>query len=371
MPPAVAAFTDTYLPTVNGVTYTIAAWRDRYEARDGRMDVVYPASGYDPDPGEHPVPSVPFPFYEGYRLGVPTIPDSTKDVDIVHAHSPFSVGFAGYRLARSEGLPFVVSFHTPTGEYASYVAPDPLSGPVAALSNRYERWFLERADLVLAPSEQTASLLRDRLRATVPVTAHSNGIDTTRFGPQDSSQFERRYDLPSDEPLIGYTGRHGHEKNLEAIIDAAASLDVTVVFGGEGPATDSLRALAETENVNVCFLGFLDREDLPAFYNAIDVFAFPSPVETQGIVALEAIASGTPVVGVNAGALEETIEHERTGLHYERGNIDDFRAKLESALAERERLRNGCIDARSEISLEHAIDELEATYDTLLAEHHD
>ncbi|MFW5922192.1 MAG: glycosyltransferase [Halodesulfurarchaeum sp.] len=368
MPPAVAAFTDTYLPTVNGVTYTISAWRERYTERGGRMDVVYPASAYEPEPGEYPVSSLPFPFYEGYRLGVPSIPNATIDVDLVHAHSPFSVGVAGYRLARRESVPLVVSYHTPTGEYASYIVPDVFAAPVGAISSRYERWFLERADMVLAPSEQTAETLRDRLRADVPVRAHPNGVDTTRFRPQKTVTFERRYGLPEDRPLIGYTGRHGHEKNLEAILEAAAGLDVTVVFGGAGPATGSLREAAERNDVDARFLGFLDRDELPSFYNALDVFAFPSPVETQGIVALEATASGTPVVGVDAGALAETIVAGETGYHYEPGNIQAFRAKIERALDEQDTLSASCLDYREEISLSNAIDGLEAAYATVLDE---
>ncbi|MDZ7851003.1 MAG: glycosyltransferase [Halodesulfurarchaeum sp.] len=369
MPPAVAAFTDTYLPTVNGVTYTISAWRERYRERGGRMAVVYPASSYDADPGEYPVFSIPFPFYEGYRLGVPRIPKETGDVDLVHAHTPFSIGFAGYRLARRESVPLVVSYHTPTAEYASYVAPDALAEPVGAISSRYERWFLERADMVLAPSEQTAATLRDRLRAAVPVRTHPNGVDTTRFGPQESVEFERRYGLPDDRPLIGYTGRHGHEKNLEAILEAVAGLDVTVVFGGEGPATDSLRQAAKRNEVDARFLGFLDRSELPSFYNALDVFAFPSPVETQGIVALEATACGTPVVGVDAGALAETIVEGETGYHYEPGNIQGFRAKIDRALDEQDTLSASCLDYRAEISLSNAIDRLEDAYATVLDDH--
>ncbi|MFB6085802.1 MAG: glycosyltransferase [Halodesulfurarchaeum sp.] len=366
MPPAVAAFTDTYLPTVNGVTYTISAWRDRYASRGGRMDVVYPASSYDPDPGEYPVYSLPFPFYEGYRLGIPSVPTATEDVDLVHAHSPFSVGFAGYRLARRESIPFVVSYHTPTGEYASYVVPDSLASPVGAVSSRYERWFLERADMVLAPSEQTAGTLRGRLTSKVPVRVHPNGVDTTRFYPRETVDFERHYGLPDDRPLIGYTGRHGHEKNLEAILEAAAGLDVTVVFGGEGPATDSLRQAAKFHDVDARFLGFLDREELPSFYSALDVFAFPSPVETQGIVALEATACGTPVVGVDAGALSETIVEGKTGFHYELGDIEAFRAGIERALEEQEGLSVSCLDHRSEISLSNAVDGLESAYSTVL-----
>ncbi|MDR5657038.1 glycosyltransferase [Halodesulfurarchaeum sp. HSR-GB] len=362
MPPAVAAFTDTYLPTVNGVTYTISAWRDRYIERDGRMDVVYPSSSYDPAPGEHPVRSFPFPFYEGYRLGVPSVPESVADVDLVHAHSPFAVGVAGYRLARRESLPFVVSYHTPTAEYASYVAPGPLAGPVAAVSSRWEQWFLERADLVLAPSDRTARSLRKRLHGVV-VEDLPNGVDTTRFEPQDPTTFKETYGLPMDRPLVGYTGRHGHEKNLGAIIDAVEPLDVTVVFGGEGPATQSLREAAAAQDVDARFLGFLDREELPAFYSALDVFAFPSPVETQGIVALEATACGTPVVGVNAGALRETIVAGETGYHYERGDIADFRDGIQRALAAQEQLAETCLAHRSEISLSNAITQIETAYD--------
>jgi glycosyltransferase involved in cell wall biosynthesis len=366
MPPAVAAFTDTYLPTVNGVTYTISAWRDRYAERGGRMDVVYPDSSYEPDPGEHPVFSLPFPFYEGYRLGTPQIPSSLPELDLVHAHSPFAVGVAGYRLTRREDLPFVVSYHTPTGEYASYVAPDALAGPVAAVSNRWERWFLERADLVLAPSERTARSLRHSLSDAVPVEALPNGVDTTRFEPRDTTAFERRHGVPTDRPLIGYTGRHGHEKNLEAILEAAADLNVTVLFGGEGPATADLKAAARRHDVDARFLGFLDREELPAFYSALDVFAFPSPVETQGIVALEATACGTPVVGVNAGALRETVVEGENGFHYERGDIEGFRTQIERALDEGESLSGSCLDRRSEISLARAIDQLEAAYESVV-----
>lgn len=367
MMPSVAAFTDTYLPTVNGVTYTISAWRERYEKQGGRMDVVYPESTYDPAPGEYPVRSVPFPFYEGYRLGVPQVPDAVANVDLVHAHSPFSVGFAGYRLASRADVPFVASYHTPTAEYASYIAPGPLAGPVAGLSERYERWFLRQADLVLAPSETTAGALRERLGDAVRVVAHPNGVDTNRFEPRDATTFKRRYGLPTDRRLIGYTGRHGHEKNLEAILEAAGPLDVTVVFGGEGPATADLRAAAEQHDVDARFLGFLDREVLPTFYSALDVFAFPSPVETQGIVALESIACGTPVVAVDAGALAESVVEGENGLHYRLGDREDFTRTLEQAIENREALAQRALAYRDEISLEAALDALLDRYRAVLS----
>jgi len=359
--PHVAAFTDTYLPTVNGVTYTIRTWRERWGERGGRMDVVYPGSAeYGGEAGEFSVPSLPFPFYEDFRLGAPAIPDAVRESEVIHAHTPFGVGLGGLKLARAEGRPLVASYHTPTSEYAGYLVEGWLRGVVARVGDAYERWFLRRADRVVAPSETARKALRDR--GIGPVSVVPNGVDIDRFAPVEFGEFRARYDLP-EGPLVGYTGRHGYEKQLSDLLVAAAEVDATFVFGGDGPARESLEARAEELGVNARFLGFLDREELPEFYSALDVFAFPSPIETQGLVALEAMACGTPVVGVASGALIDTIVEGETGYHYPPGDTDAFEAALRRALAERDRLREVCLARREVVSVERAIDELEAVYE--------
>ncbi|MFW5919450.1 MAG: glycosyltransferase [Halanaeroarchaeum sp.] len=364
MPPAVAAFTDTYLPTVNGVSYTISAWRDRWRDLGSRMDVVYPRSSHEPEAGEHPVTSVAFPFYDGFRLGMPQVPDSVTDVDLVHAHTPFTLGLAAYRLARSADLPLIVSYHTPTAEYAGYVAPRWAAGSVSWLSRRYESWFLDKADLVITPSESTAALIRDQ--TDTPVETHSNGVDIDFFEPARPTDFRDRYDVPADRPIVGYTGRHGYEKNLDRILDAVADLDVTVLFGGDGPARADLEEKARALGIDAHFLGFLDRSELPEFYSALDVFAFPSPVETQGLVALESIACGTPVVAVDRGALSSTVHDGTTGYHYRDGDVADFARAIQRAIGNLEDLSRTCLDHRSEISLDRSIDHLERTYERVI-----
>jgi glycosyltransferase involved in cell wall biosynthesis len=362
----VAAFTDSYLPTVNGVTYTIRTWAERWRDRGGRMDVVYPESEYDPEAFEHPVGSLPFPFYEGYRLAVPRIPDGLPGVDVVHTHTPFSVGIAGLRLARRVDVPLVASYHTPTAEYAGYLARGPRSARgLRGASRRWERWFFDRADLVFVPSEATRTRLRESVGVRTPVSVLSNGVDIDRFRPVDTAGFRERHGLDGDRPLVGYTGRHGHEKCLDELIDAAADLEVTLVFGGDGPARGDLERRAEDRGVDARFLGFLDREELPAFYTALDLFAFPSPVETQGIVAMEAAACGTPTVGADSGALADTIGQDVAGYRYDPGDVEDFRAKIRRGLRERERLSRACLTHRESISVEHTLDRLEEHYDTL------
>jgi glycosyltransferase involved in cell wall biosynthesis len=369
---SVAVFTDTYLPTINGVTYTIKSWRDRWEQQGGRMDVVYPRSDdYQPEFGEHAIRSLPFPFYDGYRLGTPSVPDDVRDAEVVHAHTPFGIGVGGLRLARDEDRPFVTSYHTPTSEYADYLVPySPAAKYVERASQAYERWFFDQSDAVLAPSDDTRDHVVEEVGVDAPVHVVPNGVDTERFRPVETAAFRQTHDLgdPDDEsatPIVGYTGRHGFEKCLSELVAAADGMDVTVVFGGDGPARESLEKQAASVDADVRFLGFLDREEMPAFYSSLDAFAFPSPVETQGLVALEANACGTPVVGADAGALSNTIDDGATGYHFESGDVDDFRAAIRRTLRDRERLREECLARRDDISLDGAMEKLRRVYESV------
>jgi len=364
--PRVAAFTDTYLPTVNGVTYTVKTWREQWSSRESRMDVVYPKSDHQATPGEYPVSSLPFPFYEGFRVAAPRIPSAVEAADVVHAHTPFSLGLAAKRFARSSDAPLVASYHTPTSEYAEYVSvSEHFERFIGGTAQRYEQWFLNNADVVITPSERTAEHLRSNVGVETPIEVLANGVDTDFFEPIDTAAFRERHDLP-DGPLVGYTGRHGYEKCLDDIVAATAELDVTLVFGGDGPAREDLEAAADEAGVDAHFLGFLDRAELPELYAALDVFAFPSPVETQGLVALEANACGTPVVGVDSGALVGTIDHGENGFKYPEGDIEAFRDGIQRALDEYEGLRETCLARREETSVEHSVDQLVEIYERVL-----
>ncbi len=365
----VAAFTDTYLPTVNGATYTVRTWRDTWRERGGRMDVVFPdAPGYDCGDREHPIRSVGFPFYDGFRVSLPGVPAAVKHAspEIVHAHTPFALGLSALYLARRIDAPLIASYHTPTAEYADYVADGVLSNVVERVAGSYEQWFLNRAEVVVVPSPPAERHLR-AIGVTSPIEVVQNGVDTAFFAPVDRetvAAFRDRHDLP-DGPLVGYTGRHGYEKELQTIPPAvaAADTDATLVFGGDGPAADDVRAAAEAADVDARFLGFLDREELPALYTALDAFLFPSPVETQGLVALEANACGTPVVGVDAGALRDTIRDGENGVCFPQDDTEAFAAAIDRVVADREAFREQCLARRDATSVERAVDTLQSVYE--------
>jgi glycosyltransferase involved in cell wall biosynthesis len=192
-----------------------------------------------------------------------------------------------------------------------------------------------------------------------------NGVDVERFRPVDTADFRARYDLDGDRPLVGYTGRHGFEKQLHLILEATDGMDATVVFGGDGPARETLERKAADVDADVRFLGFLDRDELAEFYAALDVFAFPSPVETQGLVALEAKACGTPVAAVDAGALSDTVVEGVTGYRAPPGDPDAFRAVIERTLRERDALRESCLARRDGMGVEDAVDRLCQVYDAV------
>jgi glycosyltransferase involved in cell wall biosynthesis len=361
----VAAFTDTYLPTVNGVTYTVRTWREAWRARGGRMPVVYPRDGdYAADDGEYVVGSVPFPFYPGFRFGWPGVPRDVVDADpeVVHVHTPFTLGLAGRRLAADQGVPLVASYHTPAREYAAYIS-DAFDGVVCRAADRYERWFFGEADAVVVPSETAARGVRT---AGTDVHVVSNGVDTDLFRPAGDdavAAFRRRHDLP-EGPLVGYTGRHGYEKRLGDLLSATVGVDCGVVLAGDGPARPELQRRAAPRD-DVVFLGFLDREELPTLYSALDAFAFPSPVETQGLVALEAVACGTPVVAVDGGALSETVTDGETGHHYRPGDLEGFRDAIRRTLAASATLSGRCLERREELSVEHSVETLRGVYESV------
>ena len=362
----VAVFTDSYLPTVNGISYTIRSWAERWNREYGRMDVVYPGHpDYDPAETEHPIPATDFPFYEGYRAGVPWVPEAVRSPDIIHVHSLAPVGFVGALYGRLRGLPVVATYHTPVNKYAEYIVGEsPLASPLQWGLQRQERIALALADQAVVPSTDTKTYLETTIGTGTPVTVLSNGIDLQRFPPDAKADFEW---AETDRPIVGYTGRHGHEKNLPLLLDAAAEMtrDPLVVFGGDGPARDSLEQQAASLDIETRFLGFLPAERLPALYSAFDVFGFPSPIETEGRVAMEAIACGTPVVGADAGAIPDTVTDGVNGHLFASGDATAFASALERALDDQQSLQSGCLDTRSDFDISTTLEKLSRLYDAV------
>ena len=356
-------FTDTYFPQVNGVTFTLKAWKERLEKRGHQVYIYYPAGEYKPGERETPFKSIEFKAYRGYRIAMPLrIAKHTGHLDIIHEHGLYGMAISGWLAAKLNGKPKMLTFHTPGDEYVSYLTGNrPLGRILAGTYLLWERILLNSFDHVTTASP----VVKERLAANGIKDAEvlSNGIELELFHRTDTKEFRRRHDIKSKR-TIGFCGRLGYEKHLEDLINAADSFDGTVLIAGSGPAEEHYRKLAEGKG-NVRFLGFISHDTLREFYSALDVFIFPSFAETQGLVALEAMACGTPVVGVPVLALKTTIRDGDTGYHYTPGNTEELLKRIDDCYRNTDKLRKNALKEAEANSMEKTVNRLEEIYDGL------
>ncbi|MBD3260102.1 MAG: glycosyltransferase [Candidatus Altiarchaeales archaeon] len=352
-------FTDTYYPQVNGVTFTVESWAKEL-AKKHEVKVFYPESSHTPKPNEYPIKSVDFRFYRGYRSALPFVdPKKTDDLDVVHVHGLFGMALSALNTSRRNHCPAYLTYHTPFEDYMGYITKKRIiQKPLISLYNLWEKHLMRRFNLITVPSKVMKKHLIEKGDPTPKVL--SNGIDTELFSWRDPEEFLYKHQIPP-KLNIGFCGRFGYEKHLEELIYLSAELDANILLAGSGPAEKYYMDLARGRG-NVKFLGFIKREELAEFYSALDVFVFPSTAETQGLVALEAMACGTPVVGAKKLALEETILDGKTGFHYRLGDRKQLMEKIRQCL-KREDFPENCRNEARKHSIENTVKKLLEIYD--------
>ncbi|GAB7008377.1 glycosyltransferase [Halorubrum trueperi] len=334
-------FTDSYFPGIDGVTYTIRAWRDRLRDRGHEVYIIYPASSYDPDDTEIPVPSLPNPFYRQYRLPTYRRLSTLPDLDVVHCHGPAATGLLGRRYAKTHDVKSVYTHHTPVEDYfVQGLRSELLAAAAGRLYVAYENRLLQSFDCVTASTS--------RIRRAVEPRKLPVGIEMDTFRPTDPL-------FRSDAPVVGYSGRMTRKKNVDEILRLAERLpDLRFELVGEGPVRDALERDAPE---NVSFRDFLPREDLPAFYAALDVFVTASTCDTLGLSTLEANACGTSVAAAAVPPFDETIGDDN-GARFEYGDLDDMKRAVIDCIDGDRPTR----EAVERFSVTRTIDELEDIY---------
>lgn len=230
---------------------------------------------------------------------------ASHDFDLLHIHTPFVAHYAGLRLARSLGLPVVETYHTFFEQYLEHYIPF-LPGALLRLAARRLTVSQGNAvDTLIAPSlAMRDQLLRYGVRT--PVEVIPTGIDLSAWRGPEAPDPRPALGLTADQPMLLYVGRMAFEKNIEFLLEMfthvlAQRQDARLVLAGEGPAEAHLRQRVDQMGMRerVLFLGYLPRDGaLQALYRAADVFVFASTTETQGLVLIEAMALGTPVVAL-------------------------------------------------------------------------
>jgi 1,2-diacylglycerol 3-alpha-glucosyltransferase len=303
---------DVYFPRVNGVSTSIRTFRGDLASLGVETVLVapaYPNAVPDEEPDVIRVSSAGVPLdpedrrFHGAPLKRALDAALAARVDLVHVHTPFIAHYAGVRFARRHDLPVVATYHTFFEDYLHHYVP--------VLPRGIGRWFARR--FTLSQCDDVAALIspsapmRDALLAygvQTPIEVLPTGLPPLSYVRGDGARFRRKFDLPAMQPLLLYVGRVAHEKNIDFLLRTfvrvrAQRPDALFVIAGEGPAREHLGKLARALGIadSVRFIGYLDRRtDLPDCYAAGDAFVFASRTETQGLVLLEAMAQGTPVV---------------------------------------------------------------------------
>lgn len=343
-------FTDSYFPEIDGVTYTLKLWKERLKEKGHEVFIIYPESDeYEPGDNEIPVRSVSNPFYDGYNVPISISSDNfPEDLDIVHCHSPATIGLAGRIHAYRNDIPTVYTHHTPLEEYfVQAVKSQTIADLLGKLYLRLENSFLGSFDKVTASTEEIPRKVENEKLAV--------GIDLEFFQPKQKSFVD---ELELDRPIIGYSGRLSPEKNIDEVIDIADEVDGSFLIVGEGPQKQEL---VEDAPDNVKFMDFLDREKLPEFYSGIDLFVTASTGDTLGLSPLEANACGTPVVAPDVYPFNNTL-NSQNGEKYSRDKEKDIKQKIEEALSSNYRTR----EAVEKYSLSETINQVENLYRELI-----
>lgn len=300
---------DVYFPRINGVSTSIETFRHTLAGQGIEVRIVAPRYGDEPDaPGVTRVPGRPVPRdpedrIVAWRAMSRTVREHAAECDLVHIQTPFAAHYSGLRAARREGVPVLATYHTLFEEYLHHYAPFLPARGLRAVARHLSRRQCNALDGVVVPSLAMQSRLND-YGVKAPIHILPTGIPLARFASGDRARFRAANGIASSRPVALFVGRVAHEKNIGFLLEMAAEAvkrcpDLLLLVAGEGPALPALRAQAARLGLSdaVRFTGYLDRHRvLPDCYAAADVFVFASRTETQGLVLLEAMAVGLPVV---------------------------------------------------------------------------
>lgn len=370
--------TNVYRPFGGGVARSVDATADAFRERGHEVLIVAPeATGpAEPDPGVVRIPSIHRPLKRPFAIALPVPGLLSRRVeafepDVIHSHHPFLLGDDALRIAASRRLPLIFTYHTQYGHYVRSM----LEG-AERLARFATRLAIEYANLcqwVVAPSESIASRLRER-GVLAPLSVIPTGIDTPRFTRGDGAGCRRRLGLPAEAFVVGYVGRLAQEKNLNFLGRAVAEFlrasdEARFLVVGMGDAEAELAAPLKEAGLTdrVTWAGRLDGQNLVDAYHALDVFAFASKTETQGLVLAEAMAAGRPVVSLTAPGCNDIVRDGENGLLVEDEDVEAFASALAEVQRmeadEREAMVRAARETADAYSLDRSADRLLEVYE--------
>jgi glycosyltransferase involved in cell wall biosynthesis len=362
----VLMLSDVYFPRVNGVSSSMRTFALELKRLGHAVTIVAPAYASSDDDVEFEIIRIPSRviFFDpedrlmraaAMRAAAHRL--SLRRWDVIHIHTPFRAHQLGVWLGRKIGCPTVESYHTFFEEYIAHYLPWLPGALLRFAARRFSRRLCHDVDHLIVPSEQMADVLR-RYGVTTPFSVIPTGIHLEEFCSGDGDRFRRDHGIALDRPTLVTVSRLAAEKNIGFLLDVARVLvaefpDLMFIVAGEGPDADRLKqqaAMLGLQN-NVLFVGNLDRRTrLLDCYKAGDIFVFASATETQGLVLLEAMSLGVPIVSTAVMGTATVLKDTRCA-RISAEDVDEFAGRVAELLhspADRKRLSAaGPEDARA------------------------
>jgi len=325
----IAYFTNFYKPVVNGVVRSVSSFREALTELGHNVFIFAQADEdyKDEEPFIFRYPSLTLPMQTEVPAVIPVWPFvdlllPPLQLDVIHTHHPILLGQAAVRKAEELDLPLVFTFHTQYREYTHYI-PLPQDAIQKFLKEAVQTWlmdFMRKCQHIVIPSESMKEILLQDYGLQDRYTVIPTGIDLNPYRIANKKAVRNRRGWQDDKVLISI-GRLAPEKNWDMLLKAAATVihshhDLRLVLIGDGPQKADLENLASTLGIagQVTFMGQLLFTEVPIYLKSADIFGFTSLTETQGLVTMEAMAAGLPIVAVDASGTRDIVDHGKQGF---------------------------------------------------------
>ncbi|MFP4473421.1 MAG: glycosyltransferase [Candidatus Omnitrophota bacterium] len=315
---------NTYIPLVGGVERSISTFSEAMRSDGHNVLIVTPElRGQDPnESGVLRLPSIHRVKDTDFSLNLPLTAEFSNEIrefkpDIVHSHHPFLLGDSAQRIAARHGIPIVFTYHTIYEQKMHYLDFD--TEQSRRFIKRLAVEYANHCDAVVTPTKSIGEHFRSQGMKT-PTEVIPTGIDMKTFGHGDRGHFRKTFNIPEDAFVVSHIGRMVKEKNVDFLTRCVLKFmeqkpDTHYLLVGGGPSLKEIKEQVSEAGLSgrVTITGNLDGQDLIDGYHAGDVFGFASHSETQGLVLLEAMAAGLPVIGVDAFGTRDFVESEKNG----------------------------------------------------------
>lgn len=327
--------------------------------------------------------SVPFPLYQKFRIS-PTPGREVKkiiadfDPDIIHIQMLMWIGQAAMKYGNKAGIPIVSTNHAmPENLMDNIRLLAPVARPINYMLREYGARFHSKADFLTLPTQAAIDMFgATGEKVSVPMIAVSNGVDLSRFtDTKPSAKVIKKFNLPTDKPIVAYIGRLDAEKHIPVLIRAfvrvLATVDSHLLVVGDGTEVEKLHDLVHKLGIGkqVTFTGKVTDDEIVELHKVGAVYCMPSPAELQSIATLEAMASGKPIVAVDAGALRELCQDDRNGYLCQQDNDEEIAAALTNILTDsklRQKMAAESLKIARTHDLQQTLKKFEEIYDSLI-----